>query len=293
MKNKISKTSERGVTLIALIITVIILIILAAVTLRIAMGDRLVDTTLGGVVEYTEASANEKIEMALSTMIAKKVSDRDKYNSGEYLEAELRKEGIELTGNIAIVNGWVFEIDREVPKIIKNLGGIDKEIKISSSQIMEDKYSSSKITIEITSDKKIVSISIAGKEITDIKKDGDKYIVETNIESNGNYNIIVKDEENKYNISTINVNEIAENMTINSKEEWNKFNEIAQKGGTFKGKTVSLNTKIDLEGKKHTPIPLFEGIFEGNNNIIDNLTIEKIEMIQDFLQLLMVQLYKT
>ena len=48
MKFEIRKNSESAITLVALIITIIILVILAAVSIRAIVGDRLIEVATNG-----------------------------------------------------------------------------------------------------------------------------------------------------------------------------------------------------------------------------------------------------
>lgn len=59
MIKKDRKSNEKGITLIALIITIIILIILAAVSLKAVFSDRLLDVATSGVDNYVTAQEEE------------------------------------------------------------------------------------------------------------------------------------------------------------------------------------------------------------------------------------------
>lgn len=51
------------------------------------------------------------------------------------------------------------------------------------------------------------------------------------------------------------------------------FANLVEEGNTFKGKTVQLAEDIYLGGNQWTPIEKFEGTFDGNGHIINDLTI--------------------
>ena len=55
------KTKEQGITLVALIITIIVLVILAAVTINAAFNIGIIDTAVNGAVNYADAQNKEKI----------------------------------------------------------------------------------------------------------------------------------------------------------------------------------------------------------------------------------------
>ncbi len=76
-RTKREKIRERGITLIALVVTIIILLILAGVTLNIALSDGgLFEKAKGGSEKYKQAQTNEE---GLITDIEKEM---DKYGSG-------------------------------------------------------------------------------------------------------------------------------------------------------------------------------------------------------------------
>lgn len=74
----------------------------------------------------------------------------------------------------------------------------------------------------------------------------------------------------------------ATTFTINSLEELNAFRDLVNSGKDFKGKTVNLNSDIDLKSEEWTPIGKgirlstmisknsFQGTFNGNGNTISN-----------------------
>ena len=55
------KQKEQGITLVALIITIIVLVILAAVTINAAFNIGIIDTAVNGAVNYADAQNKEKI----------------------------------------------------------------------------------------------------------------------------------------------------------------------------------------------------------------------------------------
>ena len=79
--------------------------------------------------------------------------------------------------------------------------------------------------------------------------------------------------------------ETATTFTINSLEELKAFRDLVNGGKNFKGKTVNLNSSIDLNSEEWTPIGngsrlsniisgrSFQGTFNGNGNTISNLKI--------------------
>ncbi len=115
MKNK-------GITLIALIITIIILLILAGVTINLILGENgLFRTAQKAGEDYEKAGAREKLEAVLVELQADKIA-KTEYNQNEYIDNKLKQNNMQVEGDIAIVDGWQFEIDRSVPQIGQSLG---------------------------------------------------------------------------------------------------------------------------------------------------------------------------
>ena len=57
---------SRGITLVALIITIIVLLILAMVSIRLVMNGGIIDRAEKGTKAYTEAEVQEQIKLAYS-----------------------------------------------------------------------------------------------------------------------------------------------------------------------------------------------------------------------------------
>lgn len=123
---------DKGITLIALVITIIILLILAGITITFMLGDNgiLNEATQAGK-DYSEQAARERLEIALANLATDKVINPD-YNETTFIDNNLIKENMQVEGNFVTVDGWKFEIDRTVPKIGES---IEKE-----EIIPEDKY---------------------------------------------------------------------------------------------------------------------------------------------------------
>ncbi len=62
MKKAKRVRDEKGITLVALIITIIVLIILAAISIGAVFNSRIIDTATNGVVDYIEAQSREELE---------------------------------------------------------------------------------------------------------------------------------------------------------------------------------------------------------------------------------------
>ena len=280
---------EKGITLIALVVTIIVLLILAGVVISLSIGNNgLFSRTKSASEVHLEKSATEKLEIALSNLQIDKKTKAE-YNEERYLEEELGKEGIIVIENIAIVDGYQFEIDRSIPKIITSIGkgNESEDIKVKANGNIREDYVEATLEVEIEYEGKIGSITINGKEIEIPEKEDGKYIINEIVENNGIYTILVKDEENNYKIEKVQVKEITEDMEIWNKRDLESFRNKVNSGRTFEKRTAKVMADIDLEENENDqwkPIgndtTQFKGTFEGNKHIINNLYIYSDEYQQ-------------
>lgn len=109
-----------GITLIALVITIIVLIILAGVAINLTLGENGILTKAKQAKQKSEeAEAREKLEIVLlNANIEKK--DNKNYNSNDFLTSFIEKENMTVNGNEVTVNGYIYLIDREKLEIINS-----------------------------------------------------------------------------------------------------------------------------------------------------------------------------
>ncbi len=112
-------------------VTLIVLLILAAVSLSAVFSDKGVFSKAESAGEkYNEAKAREVLEIVLMTDGQMEKHTNPKYNQDEFLDELIKSEieGADVKGDIAIVGGYAYELDRSVPKIGRALGKADKLI---------------------------------------------------------------------------------------------------------------------------------------------------------------------
>lgn len=123
-KMKITK-AQSGITLIALVVTIIILLILAGVAINVALGDNgLFSKSKEAVEKHKESSAKEKISMSIGEyMLDINFADMSADEQDNKLKEVLSNVG---TTNIASddkyyeieVDGYIFWVNRETQEII-------------------------------------------------------------------------------------------------------------------------------------------------------------------------------
>lgn len=288
------KNNTRGITLVALVITIIVLLILAGVSLGLLLSDNgIIEKSDKSSQAYKESQAREKLEMVLLNIKANKVTDSE-YTQNTYLTKKIEENSMTVNGDIVIVDGWQFTIDRSIPKIVESIGRgeLNNQIKLNSiSQTVSTDYVKSITKVEIEYEGEIKSIHIGGEQIEVPEKQNGKYIVEKEVTENGNYSILVKDFDDKYNLGSITVSEVSENMDIYVAEDLVRFRDRVNKGATYEGKTIRVMADLDLSsvcgkninGKEISWEPIanygtdishtFKGTFQGNNHKIEKLYI--------------------
>lgn len=146
-----------GITLIALVVTIIILIILATISVNILFGDGgLINRSQRSGEEYRISQAREELTLALGSAGMDKKMD-PKYNQDDYLDGVILKEipDGKILDDVVIVDGYAFEIDRSVPKIGKYVG---KESELVFPELQLEKV--------VPEDKQTATIKITAKEET-------------------------------------------------------------------------------------------------------------------------------
>jgi len=287
---------ERGITLIALVITIIVLIILAGVTISLIMGENgLIEKARSGSQAYDKAEAREKLEIALAELRIDKNTKKEEYNE-DYIDEKLTEENMIVEGNTVEVEGWKFEIDKESLTIVGEVGkgNINNDIKIEVTSSIEADFSKGKITVVITYAGEIEEIKI-NDNIENVEGTNGVYRVEKEIEANGTYTVYVKDGQGNYKTESIKINNIIGDLDIYTVEDLVAFRDLVDAGATYEGKTVRLMNDLELneitgEGiGSWNPIGYFagtaasvdnipfKGTFDGQGNEIDYLYINTTE----------------
>lgn len=167
MKNK------KGITLISLVVTIIVLIILAAISINLILGDNGLITKAKRTQEATEQeNAKEKLELELGKLLIEKETGTA-YND-EILNNYLTEKGFLVKDDTVILNGWKFRIDKSIPKIIENLGKNEEDEEIQNIITISTKESLESFRNQVNK-----GISYEGKTIklmNDINLNEGKYV---------------------------------------------------------------------------------------------------------------------
>lgn len=144
-----------GITLVALVVTIVVLLILAGITINYMLGDNNIFTKASQAKEQTAmASAREKLEnVLLQAKIDKHVEI--KYNQNEYLDELILNKvlGSKINGDVVISDGYAFILDRSIPWIGEYIG---KEEDLIFPEL--------ETNVTIAADKKTASLTIKARE---------------------------------------------------------------------------------------------------------------------------------
>ena len=113
---------NKGITLIALVITIIILLILAGISIQAIINNNLIQNATTATERYNKEQAKEKLIQTLNSLAISKYRDKN-YNEQEYINNQIKKDGMSIdSDDIVTVNKYKFKIDREKLEIIEETG---------------------------------------------------------------------------------------------------------------------------------------------------------------------------
>ena len=179
--------NKRGISLITLVITIIILLILVGVTINYMLSkDGIITKAIEAREEHNKTQAKEKLNTVLLEAQIEKTIDK-KYNKYEYLNKYIKDKipDCQIKEDIVIVDGYAFEINREVPCIGRYVG---KEDELVFPELTLEK--------ELAEDKRNATITITAIEnvngINKIEVIQDDYVIHTYTYDNVKEEIVEK-----------------------------------------------------------------------------------------------------
>lgn len=270
------RINNKGITLISLIVTVIIMLILAIVVLNVTVGEKgLIKLTIGTAKKSNEEAAREKLQLALEDLRAHKYVD-EAYNENEYIDNYLKSKGMNVNSNIVIVDGIAFEIDRENLLILDR-----KQAYVTITSKIKERLGNGIVNILVTieSDTQIDTITFPNEDGTTLTLTTDKLTLakDLKVELNKKYIVTVKTKDGKITTKTIlfEGDGTKENpFVIRTKEELQAVNEDLSA-------YYILGANIDLTDFTFTPIgnsqTPFTGNIDGTGYTISNLKVEDEE----------------
>ena len=186
------KTKENGITLVALVVTIIILLILAGVAISNLLGENgLINQAKLGKEKYAISEAKEKIELEITNLQVEQQS------KGEALTKEIlpkiNNEDIDVrdTSNFpveVICGKYKFEVDNVFQ--VKYIGEADDTvIKYTTEPDDYTNQSNVKVLLKISNPKGIKSIKRPGEAESEIVQNQTKIETDFSVSKNGHYTI--------------------------------------------------------------------------------------------------------
>lgn len=104
---------------------------------------------------YLESQAREKLEILLAGEVNIEKASNPKYNQDDFLDKLIinRIGKGEIIGDVVVIDGYAFELDRTVPRI-KNFLGKKKDLAFPTINV----------TVEVDNDRKSATINVTSKE---------------------------------------------------------------------------------------------------------------------------------
>lgn len=295
---KMKQKREKGITLIALVITIIILLILAGISIATLTGENGILSKAGTAKEETIIkSYQEQLEIIWMGVKVGNTNTNTSYEemlkqAEDEIERDSNFEGstAEIIDNIIEVTtkeGYIFHIiDGKVEYVGKS--GEEKgdiTVNLVASEIQNKKVSFTATAIGASGRKMTYILYVGGEEkqrVTSYKTTFTFDEQTTTFGETMEAYVEIKYEDEK----TAKSNEVTvEDTTIANENEFATFRDKVNAGNTYEGKTIQLIDNIDLVTicggsiGSFTPIGAeninFKGTFDGNYHTISNLYISE------------------
>ena len=290
--------ARSGITLIALVITIIVLIILAGVAINLTLGQNgLLNRTKEAREKYEIASAKEYIELKIDECIIEKGGDASLQDIIDYLAEDSNVTyyvALEEVGLVAgevdigspkeiyvVYNSYQFKINESKNVEFISIVDVDLEGKVSiEAQVEEhlgknaDEKYEARVLLKATGDTEMSKLEIQNPDGTSLTLEPDGLTTvgkDMTIEFDKTYKVILTTANgHRYTKKIIEKSE----ETIMNAEQLASFRDRVNSGLTYEGKTVKLGADIDLStvcganvgGKEVSWEPI--GNYGANNSLV-------------------------
>ena len=201
-KRKINRRTsivEKGITLVALVVTIIILLILAGVTLNLVLSNNgLIGKAKQGVATYEKSSVGEEISNLLMQYMLDKEVEETKKDFDEYAKENGASDAKKNGDNYEVeYKGYIFTIDAETLEVTKTekakpsaklvyVGVVDA----STGAVVTEKKNEGttlKIQVKAEADKEVTLESVIGPDGSALTGNEGIYTSNNTITQNGTY----------------------------------------------------------------------------------------------------------
>ena len=208
---KINFKKSNGITLIALVITIIVLLILAGISISALNGENgLFSKVKQGKEKYSIAQAKEKIELEITNLQIEKQEKGEELKKEDLPKMDSDEIDVRDTTNFPveiICNGYKFNIDSGFNV---SYVGIANETIITYTTEPEGytNQDSVKVTVKITSPKGIKSILKPGETDKILPQNRNETGIDFTVTKNGHYILKVEDIDGNEILKDIVINQI-------------------------------------------------------------------------------------
>ena len=138
--------------MIALIITIIVMLILVAVTVRTVVNSGLFKHAGDAVSGYSMSQARERLGTTLAGAYMQKLTDPETFDLDTYIKSEIPEAKVSDT--IVVIGDWAFQIDRDKFEIVNDLG---KEGEYTFPKVLS-------VTTNVSDNKETATLTIEAEE---------------------------------------------------------------------------------------------------------------------------------
>ena len=138
--------------MIALIITIIVMLILVAVTVRTVVNSGLFKHAGDAVSGYSMSQAKERLGTTLAGAYMQKLTDPETFDLDTYIKSEIPEA--EVSDTIVVIGDWAFQIDRDKFEIVNDLG---KEGEYTFPKVLS-------VTTNVSDNKETATLTIEAEE---------------------------------------------------------------------------------------------------------------------------------
>lgn len=203
---------EKGITLIALTVTIVVLLILAGISLSLVLGNEGILKRATNAVDKTEkARIKEEIELAILDIQAEEIAKGNKVTLETLANGQLQEKieadsELEEDTIIGEYKGYEYQIDNNLEVTIEEVKGIMFRYELNTKE-----YTKEDIEVFIKTSSKngnITNIQIPELQETDDFIENEKGEYKIKVTKNGKYKVIITDSTGAQKIRTINIKNI-------------------------------------------------------------------------------------
>lgn len=244
---KLNRRGQKGITLVALVVTIIILIILAGISINLVLGDNgIITKTKQGKEDYIKAQLKEELELKIAEIEMKKIEQGRELTREDLLDLREQGAAIENAGDISIGEYKDYEIiiDEEFQVIIgEKLTGEKPVIQLTKTPDTEEVVEKITINVEATMEDGNIEL-IRKPDGTTTNETSFNY----EVTENKSYTFVAKGSNGRYGFATIEINNLKETIIEPIIQPSNIYPTVSENGIELKGSiSITFDKKDSIE----------------------------------------------